>query len=40
MTKANVNGLECYYETKEGGAIYNKELKKIGEYKNGLLNIF
>ncbi|VVU94799.1 hypothetical protein CPAV1605_524 [seawater metagenome] len=40
MTKAIVNDTECYYETKEGGAIYNKSLQKIGEFKNGKLNIF
>ena len=40
MTKANVNGTECYYETKEGSAILDKHMVKIGEFKNGKLNLF
>jgi hypothetical protein len=40
MTKAIVNGTECYYETKEGGDIFNKSLQKIGKYEKGKLNLF
>lgn len=40
MTKANVNGTECYYESKEGGAILDIHMVKIGEFKNGKLNLF
>ncbi len=40
MTKAIINGQECYYETKEGGDIFNKSLKKIGRFEKGKLNLF
>jgi hypothetical protein len=35
LEKHQVKGKECFIENKEGGSIYNHEVIKIGEVKNG-----
>jgi len=35
LEKVNIKDIICYIENKEGGSIYNKEVMKIGEVKDG-----
>lgn len=35
LYKIVINDKDYYYEQKEGGIIYNNELKQVGVYKNG-----
>ena len=35
LEKINIKDIICYIENKEGGSIYNKEVMKIGEIKDG-----
>ena len=35
LEKINKKDIICYIENKEGGSIYNKEVMKIGEIKDG-----
>ena len=35
LEKTEVDGMVCFIENKEGGSIYDKEVVKIGEVKEG-----
>ena len=35
LEKHEINGKVCFIENKEGGTIYNNEVIKVGEVKNG-----
>jgi len=35
LEKHEINGKVCFIENKEGGTIYNHEVIKVGEVKNG-----
>lgn len=35
LEKTNIEGKVCFIEHKEGGSIYNKDVIKIGEVKDG-----
>ena len=35
LEKHEINGEVCFIENKEGGTIYNNEVIKVGEVKNG-----
>jgi len=40
LTKISYNNVECYYEEKEGGIVYNKYAAVIGEYKDNKISLF
>ena len=40
LEKIDINNNSYYFERKEGGNIFNKEVEKVGEYKNGQYLLF
>ena len=40
LEKTNINGNVCFVENKDGGSIYNKDVIKIGEVKDGEYFLF
>ena len=40
LIKGTANGKDCYYENKEGGSVYDHNVKEIGTLKNGKIYLF
>ena len=40
LEKIDIDNNSYYFERKEGGSIFNKEVEKVGEYKNGQYLLF
>ena len=40
LEKIDIESNSYYFERKEGGSIFNKEVEKVGEYKNGEYLLF
>ena len=40
LEKVNINNKVCYIENKEGGSIFNNEVIKIGEVKDGKYKLY
>jgi len=40
LIKGTANGKDCYYENKEGGTVYDHNVKEIGTLKNGKIYLF
>ena len=40
LEKVKIDDRFCYIENKEGGSIYNEEVVKIGEVKEGKFHLY
>ena len=40
LVKGKANGKDCYYEDKEGGSVFDENVKQIGEYKSGKIYLY
>jgi len=40
LVKGIANGKDCYYEDKEGGTVFDENVKEIGEYKAGKIYLY
>ena len=40
LVKGKANGKDCYYEDKEGGSVFDENVKEIGEYKSGKIYLY
>ena len=40
LEKIKINNIPYYFERKEGGSIFNKEVERVGEFKNGEYLLF
>ena len=40
LVKGKANGKDCYYEDKEGGSVFDENVKEIGEFKSGIIYLY